>query len=66
MSEAHGIMILVLGGNEFNDPSSNPGQSCLHFTFAIMPLKKKKKKKKTRIPLFSPQLWVIERADWVL
>ena len=27
-----GCGIMVIGvGNEYNDPSSNPGQGCLHF-----------------------------------
>ena len=27
----HGVMVIIIG-NGYGDPSSNPGQGCLHFT----------------------------------
>ena len=29
--EAHGVMVIILGKGH-RDPSSNPGQCCMHFT----------------------------------
>ena len=39
---------LILGGNGWNKPSSNPGWDCLHFPLTLIPLEK------TWISLFFP------------
>ena len=56
---ARDVMVIVVG-NGHGDTSSNPGQGLIAFHVALIPLGK------VWIQLFSLQLWVNSRADWVL
>ena len=51
---SRGVIVIVVG-NGYDDTSSNPGRDWLHFTLG-----------KVWIQLFSLQLWVNSRTDWVL
>ena len=52
------VVMVIVVGNGHGDTSSNPGLITFHI--ALIPLGK------VWIQLFSLQLWVNSRADWVL